>query len=440
MPSAPAPIGATTGMKPPASSAWITAGSIDSISPTWPRSTWPFSLDGSSIFRARMNAPSWPVRPTALPPAWLMSSTTSLFTWPPSTISTTSMVSASVTRMPWMNSPFLPSRARSCSICGPPPCTTTGFMPTSLRSTTSWAKLRFSSSSIMALPPDFTTIVLPWKRWMYGSASARMRAFSAACGLCTKGAFMGRAHSTNKRKGERRALAGLFADARRLLDGNLLALRRRLLRQRELQHAVAEFRLGFRLVDLLRQGEGAARLAEDALGVQHAFVLRRLALALHLGGERHLRAVDRHLDVFFLHAGQLRGHRIGAVTLRDVDLHAGQRLVTALIGQGADQEALEQVVDQLVEGVEPLHARHMAVSFCSGAPAPDRRQVGAARAISRAPLHFADEGLGVRPMRGGVLVRRERGGLLVRGAAAARADTRARLPVPRVPRARAQRT
>ncbi len=50
-----------------------------------------------------MKAPSWPVRPTALPPAWLMSSTTSLFTWPPSTISTTSMVSASVTRMPCTN-------------------------------------------------------------------------------------------------------------------------------------------------------------------------------------------------------------------------------------------------------------------------------------------------------------------------------------------------
>ena len=27
-----------------------------------------------------------------------------------------------------------------CSICGPPPCTTTGFMPTSFSSTTSWAK------------------------------------------------------------------------------------------------------------------------------------------------------------------------------------------------------------------------------------------------------------------------------------------------------------
>jgi hypothetical protein len=137
VPSAPVAIGATTGMKPPASSARMTDGLIDSISPTCPRSMRPFSFEERTILRARMKAPSWPVRPTALPPAWLTSSTTSLFTWPPSTISTTSMVSASVTRMPCTNSPFLPSRASSSSICGPPPCTTTGFMPTSLSSTTS---------------------------------------------------------------------------------------------------------------------------------------------------------------------------------------------------------------------------------------------------------------------------------------------------------------
>jgi hypothetical protein len=36
--------------------------------------------------------------------------------------------------------PFLPRRFSAVSICGPPPCTTTGFMPTSLSSTTSSAK------------------------------------------------------------------------------------------------------------------------------------------------------------------------------------------------------------------------------------------------------------------------------------------------------------
>ena len=77
-----------------------------------------------------------------------------------------SIVSASVTRMPCTNSPFLPTRFSRSSICGPPPCTMTGFMPTSFSSTTSRAKLSFSFSSVIALPPYFTTMVLPWKRWM----------------------------------------------------------------------------------------------------------------------------------------------------------------------------------------------------------------------------------------------------------------------------------
>ena len=75
------------------------------------------------IFLARIKPPSLPVKPTARPPCWLMRLTISLLTCPPSTISTTSIVSASVTRMPWTNSPFLPTRFSSSSICGPPPCT-----------------------------------------------------------------------------------------------------------------------------------------------------------------------------------------------------------------------------------------------------------------------------------------------------------------------------
>ena len=57
--------------------------------------------------RARIRSPSLPVRPTALPPWRLIRLTISLLTSPPSTISTTSMVSLSVTRMPSMNSAFL---------------------------------------------------------------------------------------------------------------------------------------------------------------------------------------------------------------------------------------------------------------------------------------------------------------------------------------------
>ena len=104
----------------------------------------------------------------------------SLLTAPPSTISTTSMVAASVTRMPWTNSLWMSRRFSSCSICGPPPCTTTGFMPTSFSNTTSRAKPACSAVSTIALPPNFTTMVRPWKRRMYGSASARMRAWSDA--------------------------------------------------------------------------------------------------------------------------------------------------------------------------------------------------------------------------------------------------------------------
>jgi hypothetical protein len=45
-------------------------------------------------------------------------------------------------------------------ICGPPPCTTIGFMPTDFINTTSRAKLDFSFSSIIALPPYLITMVL----------------------------------------------------------------------------------------------------------------------------------------------------------------------------------------------------------------------------------------------------------------------------------------
>ncbi len=44
---------------------------------------------------------------------------------------------------------------------GPPPCTTTGFIPTYLRSTTSRANSSFSSGSVIAAPPYLITTVLP---------------------------------------------------------------------------------------------------------------------------------------------------------------------------------------------------------------------------------------------------------------------------------------
>ena len=143
-------------------------GSMALISPTSPTSIIfcrSFKSSISSLW-AWMKLPSWPVKPTALPPWRLIKLTISLLTCPPNTISTTLIVSASVTRMPWMNSPFLPSLSSISLICGPPPCTTTGFMPTNFNKTTSWAKHSFKCSSVMALPPYLITMVLSKKRLM----------------------------------------------------------------------------------------------------------------------------------------------------------------------------------------------------------------------------------------------------------------------------------
>ena len=74
------------------------------------------------------------------------------------------MVSRSVTRMPWTNLLSLPSRLSRSPICGPPPWTITGLMPTCFIITTSRAKLFFSSSFSMALPPYLITTVVPAKR------------------------------------------------------------------------------------------------------------------------------------------------------------------------------------------------------------------------------------------------------------------------------------
>ncbi|MDT4876915.1 hypothetical protein FQZ97_1123920 [compost metagenome] len=104
-------------------SALTTAGSTMVMSPTKPMSIGSagLSLLAISFFLARIRPPSLPVRPTALPPTSLIIMTMSCWTWPPSTHSTTSMVSASVTRMPWMKVPCLPMRRSASSICGPPP-------------------------------------------------------------------------------------------------------------------------------------------------------------------------------------------------------------------------------------------------------------------------------------------------------------------------------
>ena len=88
-----------------------------------------------------------------------MPSTMSLFCLPTSTIFATSTVASSDTRRPSTKRTSIPSRSMYAVMSGPPPCTTTGFMPTYLRSTTSRANSSFSSGSTMAAPPYLMTTV-----------------------------------------------------------------------------------------------------------------------------------------------------------------------------------------------------------------------------------------------------------------------------------------
>src|SRR5258708_1857332 len=136
-----------------------------------------------------------------------------------------------------------------------------------------------------------------------------MRAFSAAWASWLAGAFMVRPILQNKtgpgspvpsRTGP--ALPAPFDYRRLLLDCDRLARRRGLLRQRQFEHTVAELRLGFRLIQLLRQREAARHLAEHALAVQHALAFGGFLLALDFRCERQLSAVDVDVNVFFLHS------------------------------------------------------------------------------------------------------------------------------------------
>ena len=86
------------------------------------------------------------------------------------------MASGVVTRSPPRNSDSMPRRASIREICGPPPWTTTGLKPAYRRKAMSSAKACFSSSSIMALPPYFTTTTFPWYSISQGRAPARVRA------------------------------------------------------------------------------------------------------------------------------------------------------------------------------------------------------------------------------------------------------------------------
>src|SRR2546428_4858731 len=118
-----------------------------------------------------------------------MRPTISLLILPTRTISTISTVSSSVTRMPPTKRGSLPRRFIRAPICGPPPWTITGLIPTSRRRITSRANGSFRSARSIAAPPYLMTIVLPRNSRMYGRASSRISARRGS----VKGASRGRA-------------------------------------------------------------------------------------------------------------------------------------------------------------------------------------------------------------------------------------------------------
>ena len=91
-PASPAPSGAMTGIISASKSVFSTVGSISRGLPTNPN----FGSATSQVIKLA----SLPDRPTARPPCALMACTIRLLTRPDRTISTTSIVAASVTRFP----------------------------------------------------------------------------------------------------------------------------------------------------------------------------------------------------------------------------------------------------------------------------------------------------------------------------------------------------
>ena len=114
-----------------------------------------------------------------------------LLTPPQSVASTISSVSASVRRSPSANCGRRLTRASILSICGPPPCATTGFAPRDLSSATSAANDSKSASSRIAAPPNFATIVAPRQaRICAATAAASGSAAGAGADLAGIGAII----------------------------------------------------------------------------------------------------------------------------------------------------------------------------------------------------------------------------------------------------------
>ena len=96
-----------------------------------------------------------------MPPWSLIAWTMRLLIRPESTISTTSTVAASLTRLPSTKVEGMSRRFSISLIIGPPPCTTTGLTLHCFISTTSRAKSARAASLPMAWPPSLMTMVAP---------------------------------------------------------------------------------------------------------------------------------------------------------------------------------------------------------------------------------------------------------------------------------------
>ena len=183
--------------------------------------------------------------------------------------------------MPWTNSPFLPSRASSCSICGPPPCTTTGFMPTSLSSTTSCAKSRLQrlvGHGVAAVLHDDGLAVEALDVRQRLGQDARLL---GGLRVVVEGRVHRRGILQTKRAARRRRRP--FGAETAYWIEICLRCAAAFFGSVSSSTPSRNFASALRLVHFLRQREAARHLAEHALGVQHALVLRGFLLALHLG-------------------------------------------------------------------------------------------------------------------------------------------------------------
>ncbi len=77
----------------------------------------------------------------------------------------------------------MPRSSSACVMNLPPPCTSTGRMPTWLMNATPSSTFSNSSSSI-ELPPYLTTTTASWKERIYGRASISTDAFRIASSIC----------------------------------------------------------------------------------------------------------------------------------------------------------------------------------------------------------------------------------------------------------------